>query len=534
MTEIEKTAYPRFSKYKVVSSKELKNLYTPSSEEILLAEKYTKDLQNKCRFLILLKSFQQLGYFVSIEKVPQQIKQHIAICLQLTEAKIELNYSHSKTFHSHKQVIRQLLDVKAFDKQALELANNIGQECAYRINNIPDLINNIIERLIYKKYELPAFGTLDKIASNCRVTVNNILFKKICDNLPEDIKNSLENLTKITTNNKSGYNEIKELPKKPTFNNLANFIAHHNWLLSFVVIKKYLPPELTKSKIKEIVNEAKVVDVDGLKDFTANKRLSFIACLLYDAQITGIDNLTKMLCKIVNQAHKQAKRKLEKLRLNSKWKIIDIVELLSEMIEIIENKEQKLSAEKLLNTLQEKINNKGNIQELKDLCAQMIAFAKQDYLFLVSKFMSKKTRNACFNVLSKLKLEAAIGSKAAIKATIFMLEHANSKELKLNIGELDLSFMSAAWQKIIFVKGQKQEVIKEHFEAGLLSAVVNELRAGDLIVKNSQFFSGYKSQLLTKEECATQVKDYCDTVKISAEGKVGVQLLKEQTISSCN
>jgi len=68
MVEIEKTIYPRFYKNKKLSNKDLQIFYTPTEEEILLAEKYTKDSINKLRFLILLKSFQKLGYFVSIEQ----------------------------------------------------------------------------------------------------------------------------------------------------------------------------------------------------------------------------------------------------------------------------------------------------------------------------------------------------------------------------------------------------------------------------------------------------------------------------------
>ncbi len=34
----------------------LQTIYTPSQEEILLADQYTKDPQNKLKFLILLKS----------------------------------------------------------------------------------------------------------------------------------------------------------------------------------------------------------------------------------------------------------------------------------------------------------------------------------------------------------------------------------------------------------------------------------------------------------------------------------------------
>jgi hypothetical protein len=527
MVEIEKTAYPRFSKHKKLTDKILQAIYTPSQEEFLLADKYTKDPGNKLKFLILLKSFQKLGYFVSTtEEIPTQIKIHIAGCLQLPED-LDTHYSNRKTFHNHKQIIRTLLMVNSFDQKAKEFAKSIGIELAYRINNLPDIINGIIEELIYKRYELPAFSALCRIAGNCRATANDHVFKKISDQIPEVLKSSLDKLIEVTaSNNKSGYNAIKSLPKRPTINNLADFIAQHDWVLSFGTFEKYLL-NITKSKIKELVKEAKLIDVNGLKDLNRDKMISLIVCLLYDAQTSGIDSLIKMLCRVINNAHKQAKRKLEKLRTESKWKIVEAIELLSEMLDLIENDDQKLAEH-----LKEKIDSKGSVQDLKNLCAQMIAFAKQDHLFLVSQCISKKARNVCFKVLRKLELHSASSDLKTIAAINFMLNKANQKGSTLNVSDLDLSFIHAAWKKIIFSKSNAKEVIKEHFEACILSEAINEFRAGNLIITNSELFSGYKAQLLSKEECNTKIDDYCNVVNISATGKEGVKLLKERLLSA--
>ena len=525
MVEIEKTAYPRFSKHKKLTDKILQTVYTPTQEEILLADKCTKDPSNKLKFLILLKSFQKLGYFVSTEEIPSQIKAHIGGYLQLPED-LNTHYSNRKTFHNHKQTIRTLLMVNSFDQKAQELAQNIGIELAHRINNLPDIINGIIEELIYKRYELPAFSTLCKIAGNCRITANNYVFQKISEQIPEEFKKPLEELTKVIANNRSGYNAIKSLPKRPTINNLSDFIAQHDWVLSFGTFEKYLS-NIAKSKIKELIREARLIDVNGLKDLNREKRISLIVCLLYDAQTSGIDNLIKMLCRVINNAHKQAKRKLESLRNDSKWKMVEAIELLSEMLDLIENNDQKLAEH-----LKEKIDSKGSVQDLKDLCAQMIAFAKQDHLFLVSQCISKKARNVCFQVLRKLKLLSASSDLKTILAINFMLDKANHKGTTLDVSNLDLSFVSAAWKRIIFTKSNTHEVIKEYFEACILSETVNEFRAGDLITTNSELFSGYKAQLLPKEECSTKIDDYCSAVNISATGKEGVKLLKERLLSA--
>jgi hypothetical protein len=196
MVEIEKTAYPRFSKHKKLTDKTLQTIFIPTQEEILLADKYTKDPSNRLKFLILLKSFQKLGYFVPTGDIPGQIKIHIARYLQLPED-LDTHYCNKKTFHNHKKIIRTLLMVNPFDQKAQDFAKSIGIELAYRINNLPDIINGIIEELIYKRYELPAFSALYRIAGNCRATANDHVFKRISDQIPEVLKSSLEELTKV-------------------------------------------------------------------------------------------------------------------------------------------------------------------------------------------------------------------------------------------------------------------------------------------------------------------------------------------------
>ena len=437
----------------------------------------------------------------------------------------EVNYTNQKTFQNHKQIIRNLLMVNPFDQKAQELAQNVGMERAYRINNLPDIINGIIEELIYNKFELPAFSTLSRIAGNCRITANNNVFEQISNRIPEELKKSLEELLKIAENNKSGYNEIKSLPKRPTINNLSDFIAHYQWVLSFGRFDQYLIG-ITKSKIAELIQEARVIDVKGLKDLKRNRRIALMASLLYDVNSTGTDNLIKMFCKIINQAHKKSKRKLEKLRNENKDKTVEIMELSYDMVDFIETHD-----EKLLKSLEEQVANKG-AQNLKNLCLQMIAIAKQDHLFLVSQYISNKARKVCFKVLNNLELNSATTDLKIINAIKFMIEHANQKSPTLNIGNLDLSFISVAWQKIIFTKTNKQEVIKEHFEVCILSEVVNAFRAGDLIANNADLFAGYKAHLLSKEECSSKINDYCKLVNIPSTGVAAIEQLKEQLLTA--
>jgi len=63
MTAIERTAYPRFKSFATV--KELTELYTPSASELAFAQTQVKSKRGLLRWLVMLKSFQRLGYIMS-------------------------------------------------------------------------------------------------------------------------------------------------------------------------------------------------------------------------------------------------------------------------------------------------------------------------------------------------------------------------------------------------------------------------------------------------------------------------------------
>lgn len=61
MPGIHDTAYPRLKGS--VSAQELAAAYTPTADEVALAHQVAQDTRNRICFLVLLKTFQRLGYF---------------------------------------------------------------------------------------------------------------------------------------------------------------------------------------------------------------------------------------------------------------------------------------------------------------------------------------------------------------------------------------------------------------------------------------------------------------------------------------
>ena len=76
MASIERTVYPRFKK--VVSERELHDVFIVTFDELAwAAEVAPRSNENLVALVVLLKSFQRLGYFPSIEDVPDEVIAHV-------------------------------------------------------------------------------------------------------------------------------------------------------------------------------------------------------------------------------------------------------------------------------------------------------------------------------------------------------------------------------------------------------------------------------------------------------------------------
>ena len=99
------------------------------------------------------------------------------------------------------------------------------------MDNPADLMNVVIAELIKNRYELPGFNTLNRLVRRVRNIVNQSLFNLILSRLSNDYQQRLiDLLDNQIVEYRSFYNNLKQLPKRPTRNHLNDLIAHLIWL----------------------------------------------------------------------------------------------------------------------------------------------------------------------------------------------------------------------------------------------------------------------------------------------------------------
>jgi hypothetical protein len=209
------TVYPRLKAHP--TAKELASCYTPTLFELTWAEKHARAATPFVGLVSLLKTFQRLGYFYKLADVPSAIRNHVAKACSDSSPHDWAKYDTSSSRDRHMQLIRSYLGVTAYDANARKIITNASLAASRTRDDLADIINVAIEELVRRRYELPTFGTLLKIARAARARVNREFYSIIYERLGAGNRKRIDGLlSRAQGDAKSAWDSLKQEPQRPT------------------------------------------------------------------------------------------------------------------------------------------------------------------------------------------------------------------------------------------------------------------------------------------------------------------------------
>ncbi len=528
MTSIERTAYPRFKRYYL--PQELHQIYTPNSDDKKFGLANTRGGNNYFNLIVLLKVFQRLGYFPSLQEINYQITEKIRKELSLSK-EITIGYNNKRTLYRHRKLIRDYLQIKPFNQAAMTLLSEKVTESALIMDNPADLINVALEELVKEQYELPSFQALDRQVNHLRTQINQQLFEQIIKRLDSETIETIQNLLESHPTEKlSPFNQLKQSPKRPSRNHLNDLLVHNRWLMSHGEVVQYLQ-QITSTKIKHFANEARALDAASIKEMNLAKRLTIVLCLIHTSQVNSYDDLVDMFLKRMGTIHKKSQDKLEQLRQQQQATIDRLLGSFQEVLQILSDEEKSQQSQDILSSIEARITASGGVEELLSQCETITAFKGNNYYPLLWGFY-KSHRSCFFRLIETLELSSTTTDKRLIEAIQFLRENAQRRGEWLK-GELDLSFASKEWQKLVIVSQKNTtKVNRRHFEVCVFSYLASELKSGDICVKMSSNYADWRKQLLPIEKCKELLSSYCQELDLPMSAESFVASLKSKLIET--
>lgn len=538
MPNASETAYPRIKAN--MSEQELAEIYTPTSEEISFVSANTRSPISKLGLLLLLKTFQRLGYFLMIPEIPQIVICNISICTGFARIPEEIyRYDSTISRPRHMNLIRSFLGVVAYGEQARRCMVKALVETSRTKDEVADIINVAIEELIRQHFELPAFSTLLRAAKTARSTVNRGYHRLIYNLLGEASTAKLDILLKRNpSESRSPWDKVKREPKSPTITHMKEFLDHLNWLKEQNVGADIFAT-IPVVKVKQFAAEARSLDLSSINDLVKEKRYTLVAALIREQIAKAFDDVAEMFLRRMQKMHRKAKEALILYRSEHAETADLLIALLKDTV----------IAYKKEGTIQERFDAMETVigtdpDNVMEKCEAHGVYAGNNFFPFLPKFY-RSQRSALFSFIESVKLLSTSQDTSVEQAINFLLEHKSSRSDWIEVVQIkrerhlhaeisalvDLSWVTEKWWKLVTgntATGQMPiKVDRRYFELCLFSQIMLELKSADLGIPDSGQFSDYRRQLISLEEYNRTVDEYGNVVGLPIEAKAFVKQLRE-------
>jgi TnpA family transposase len=525
------TAYPRFKSR--LSPTELARFYTPTDTEREFCDTATRSPQTRLGFMLLLKSYQRLGYFVTSIQVPPAIIEHIAAALGEPGDRERLHrYDASQARRKHLSAVRRFLDVRAFDEAGKILLRTAFREAALAKDDVIDLVNIGIETLVRHRYELPAFDTLVREARVQRVAANRALFERIHQALGESGRAALDRLFVVGDGPQrtSPWNEIKQEATPPTREGLRELAAHHERLAGwggFHDLQKTLPVV----KVNQWALEGLSLDAASMADLAPPKRYAVALALIWRRLAQVTDDLCDLFCKQMRRITHDAEEALEQYLTDHQDKTDEILRRFASLETLLNSGRP---AEEQLEGVRQAVVARPDLCEFSRLHSEY--GGKHECRFMWRFFKSRRAE--LLRILGLLQFVSTSQDSGFERSLAFMLGHRRQSRdwIKLNPGSetsltlADLDWVPDKWWKLITGTARREtapaRLNRRQFEVGVCVQLVRELQSGDLCVIGSDAYSDYRDELVPMAECERTRADYGEKVGLPVEPAAFVQHLR--------
>ena len=343
------TAYPKLNPNP--KKRDLEELFSPNHDEIMLAKRTCKSEGSLLGFLVTLKTFQRLGYFVYVRDVPPAITEHVVRALGFLFIPATLStYDASGTRDVHLKAIRAHQQVAPFQSGGQAILERAAFEAAQSKEDLRDLINACIEQIVRQRFTLPGLSTIRKTVQRIRAEVNDQLFQVVFNALTLEDRTKLEGVLarRIAVPNtvvpvaesvagtegregSTGWARVKQDPGKPSLQHFKLLLGHRAWLLERqpnLRVSTLLP----NAKFQQFAAEADSLDAARMRDLEPFKRATLTAVLLEVKAAKVLNDLGEVFVKRMMHIHRLAKDALARHQLERQARTDALVQTLKDVL----------------------------------------------------------------------------------------------------------------------------------------------------------------------------------------------------------
>lgn len=461
-------------------------LATLSEQDRLIIQK-CRGQHNRLGFAYQLMFAKVLNRFPN--QVPLEIQPQIltfaVLQLGIKAEHVNAYQNRQQTVSEHQQQIRVYLNLANFDKVAIAQVSDFLLIEAQRIEHTSILLVKTEQFLKERCILQPARDTLERLVITQRQKARQFIYDKMLTYLTEFQCNELDNLLKVDETHTSILQQLKQPPAQPSPKALIALAKKLELIESIDIIQldtNWLNNNYQRTLTKYVMR----CSAKRLRDLQASYRYTALVCFLKQISIDTIDQIIdmhhKLMLKVYNRADVQMDEAVRKQRKYFKQGQI-LLDKISALI--LDDAIEDSQLRKMIFT-----QVKKEILEQHLLASKTWLTGKFSHLFHLVVERFSYLRQFSPALISHLQFEAKGERATHLLKAIDLLHDMNQQQKRKLPDDAPIEFIPKKLRSL--VKPDPQGFLdKSAWECALLTSIRDEIKVGNLTVKNSKRFGNF-------------------------------------------
>jgi TnpA family transposase len=429
-------------------------------------------------------------------EVIAEVLTFVALQLNLPETAISEYQRRRQTIGEHGSVILNYLKLRPFGEAEAHVLADFLFEAACRLEQTGPLLLQAKLFLKEKRILYPADDTLRRLIVTQRQAARNHIFSRITTRLSLSQRKKLDDLLVVGRNRRTPFQLLKRPPGQPSPKSMLQ-LAENLQRMQDVGVMTLDLTWLNNNYQRSLTRYAQRCSADRLRDLQDERRYAVLVCFLWQTYRDTLDHMVdmhdKLMLRVYNRAQEdinvetRQQRRMIRSSLQSFHRLGHLIldyaipdtELRALLLHAVDRERlaaQVAAAESWLT---------GKYSHVFNLVLQRFYYLRQ----YAPTFLESLT----------FQVEAA-GSTSLIQA-IQLLRDMNQAGKRKLPAAAPLSFIPKKLRPFVESDG---EVHKPAWECALLTAIRDELKAGNIYVRQSKRFGRFADFFITERGWETQ------------------------------
>ena len=469
---------------------DLQQLFSPSFDERQWAPTVVRATASQVALLVQLKIFQSIGRFRPPAEIPNIAIEHVARRMGVEFQPNQI--FPERTRYRHRQAIFKRLGVVSWGPEALALTKAVMSKTAHARTDPADIINSAIDALIRHGFELPALGTLRRLAGTAHSHVNANQWGDVCGLLSRTKRDVLETLLVVDPKTmKSPFANLCDAPGRASRKNLNALIDRYQWLVQLPNPTTALQ-SIADSKILQWANEARRLNALELREYVAPRRHTLLMAVIHDARGQVLDDLTQMLLRLARKVEWKSELRLTEWYQTRRNKTDALIRAFHGSLIVhglVTDPVQKVSRVESLYAAQ------GGREALVQSCQEHLKHERQNWRpFARAVFVP--LRSALLRLVETLPLQGAPTSQGLLLLVQSISTQDSSHTDYLTVAGVAPDALPLEWHALVHDHANDKRIFnRRQLEVVTILELANAIKAGEVFVSGSLSFDQFWDRL---------------------------------------